>query len=110
MNSELASIHTPGILDGDGRVWHDANEPYADGQDLFGLLDGDSMLESARRKELGAYYTDVSIASFLLRWAVKTGQETVLDPSSGDGVFLSEAARRIRDLGGNGPTARTLDS
>ena len=59
------------------------------------------MLQSARRKELGAYYTDVSVARFLVCWALRTGKETVLDPSSGEGVFLSEAAERIRDLGGN---------
>ncbi len=59
------------------------------------------MPQSARRKELGAYYTDVSVARFLVCWALRTGEETVLDPSSGEGVFLWEAAERIRDLGGN---------
>ncbi len=53
------------------------------------------------RKELGAYYTDAAVASFLVCWAVVMGHETVLDPSCGDGVFLTTAAERIRRLGGD---------
>ncbi len=53
------------------------------------------------KKELGAYYTDKAVADFLVRWAVRDRATVVLDPSSGDGVFLSAAARRIQDLGGD---------
>jgi adenine-specific DNA-methyltransferase len=53
------------------------------------------------QKEMGAYYTDERVAGFLVRWAVVTGRETVLDPSFGGGVFLKAAAERISDLGGD---------
>jgi tRNA1(Val) A37 N6-methylase TrmN6 len=51
-------------------------------------------------KESGAYYTDRNVAEFLVRWAVRGPDDHVLDPSSGGGVFLAAAARRIAELGG----------
>lgn len=55
----------------------------------------------SRRKQLGAYYTDDIVARFVMRWALTTGRETVLDPSFGGGVFLRAATERIRELGGD---------
>ena len=55
-------------------------------------------------KALGAYYTDSDVAKFIVRWAVRSGNETVLDPSFGDGAFLRVASERIAELGGNSPT------
>ena len=40
------------------------------------------------QKLRGGYYTPKDIASFLVRWAVREG-DRVLEPSVGDGVFLS---------------------
>jgi hypothetical protein len=53
---------------------------------------------------LGAYYTDSQIAEFLVWWAVRSGSDTVLDPSFGGGVFLHSACSRLWDLGGNPST------
>lgn len=52
-------------------------------------------------KSLGAYYTAPNIADFLVWWAIRSGSDTVLDPSFGGGVFLAPAARQLRKLGGN---------
>ncbi len=54
-----------------------------------------------RAKSFGAYYTDERIADFLVRWALRSAQDTVADPSFGGGVFLEAAARRLRILGGD---------
>jgi adenine-specific DNA-methyltransferase len=51
-------------------------------------------------KALGAYYTDAQIADFLVNWAVRTPQDTILDPSFGGGVFLRSACKRLRKLNG----------
>jgi len=51
-------------------------------------------------KELGAYYTDSQVADFLVWWAVRNPEDTVLDPSFGGGVFLRSAGKRIRELNG----------
>lgn len=55
-------------------------------------------------KSQGAYYTNSEVASFLVRWAVRRGEETVLDPGFGGGVFLAAAGERLRSLGGNPAT------
>ena len=55
-------------------------------------------IESA--KTLGAFYTDAQVADFLVWWAVRSGQDTVMDPSFGGGVFLRSACQRLAQLGG----------
>jgi hypothetical protein len=52
-------------------------------------------------KALGAFYTDVQVADFLVWWAVRSGQDSVLDPSFGGGVFLRSASKRLRQMGGD---------
>jgi adenine-specific DNA-methyltransferase len=54
-----------------------------------------------RAKSFGAYYTDERIADFLVRYALRSAQDTVVDPSFGGGVFLEAAARRLKTLGGS---------
>jgi len=52
-----------------------------------------------RAKALGAYYTAPEIAEFLVRWAVRSKEDRVLDPSFGGGVFLASACQRLVGLG-----------
>lgn len=47
----------------------------------------------------GGYYTPPSIADWLSDWAIRDATDTVLEPSCGNGVFLSAAARRLGCLG-----------
>ena len=52
------------------------------------------------RKARGAYYTPMSIATFLSSWAIGgRTSATVLDPTCGDGVFLQAAGQELRTLG-----------
>lgn len=50
------------------------------------------------QKLRGGYYTPPSAAEFLVRWAVRSGNDRVLEPSCGDGNFLVPLARRIKEL------------
>jgi len=59
------------------------------------------MMHDTERKALGAYYTDAQIADFLVWWAVRSSNDTVLDPSFGGGVFLRSASKRLKALGGH---------
>lgn len=52
----------------------------------------------------GAYYTSRDIASFLARWAIRSHADRVLEPSFGDGAFLTVAAERLLQLGGSAAT------
>ncbi|MBF6592843.1 MAG: N-6 DNA methylase [Thermaceae bacterium] len=51
-------------------------------------------------KRLGAYYTSLPVAEFLVRWALQSPNDRVLDPSFGGGVFLYAASQRLKELGG----------
>ena len=50
--------------------------------------------ERARRKSLGAYYTAAPVVEFIVEWGLTQGGGVVMDPSCGDGRFLSAAACR----------------
>jgi len=47
------------------------------------------MTYTATEKECGVYYTPVDVAATLVKWAVRHASDCMLDPSCGDGRFLS---------------------
>lgn len=51
------------------------------------------------RKARGAFFTPEPITRFLADWAIRSGGDTVLEPSAGDAAFLVEAVRRLREHG-----------
>ncbi|HEX5853499.1 MAG TPA: N-6 DNA methylase, partial [Solirubrobacteraceae bacterium] len=51
------------------------------------------------QKARGAFFTPPPIAEFLGRWAIRSGDARVLDPTCGESVFLLAAAERLKDLG-----------
>ena len=55
--------------------------------------------DASNQKERGGYYTPPAIAQFLADWAVRAPQDTVLEPSCGDGELLEASARRLLTLG-----------
>ncbi|HLL90956.1 MAG TPA: N-6 DNA methylase [Tepidisphaeraceae bacterium] len=61
----------------------------------------DTLAKPVRRKALGAFYTPDTAAGFMATWAIRSPQDSVVDPSSGGGVFLRAAAERLAALGGN---------
>ncbi|MBI4024045.1 MAG: N-6 DNA methylase [Verrucomicrobia bacterium] len=63
----------------------------------------------AREKVLGAVYTPPRVAAALTRWAVRVRTDVVLDPSCGEGVFLSAARTRLADLGARKPQCIGVD-
>ena len=54
-------------------------------------------MEAARA--LGAYYTPALLATPLCRWAVRQAGDTLLDPSCGEGAFLTHGVDRLLELG-----------
>ena len=55
--------------------------------------------DAARQKEFGAFYTPPAMAAALVRWAVRSPTDHVLDPSFGGLVFLRVARDRLAELG-----------
>ncbi|MEM4382337.1 MAG: N-6 DNA methylase [Candidatus Caldarchaeum sp.] len=50
-------------------------------------------------KPRGAVWTPHSIAELLVTWAVRSAHDSVLDLGCGEGVFLCETIRRLKNLG-----------
>lgn len=46
----------------------------------------------------GGYYTTPKLASWLSSWAITDKNQTVLEPSCGDGSFLEAAVDRLLEL------------
>lgn len=61
------------------------------------------------QKSFGAFYTTEPIARTLVNWAIRSTEDSVLDPSCGDGVFLSCAIRHLESLGANDPNVWGID-
>jgi len=53
------------------------------------------MTVAKANKLRGGYYTPEPVAAWLVAWAVRSGKDRILEPSCGDGVFLSAASRRL---------------
>lgn len=47
----------------------------------------------------GGYYTPEIISEFISQWAIRSAEGVVLEPSCGDGSFLSAITNRFLDLG-----------
>lgn len=52
-----------------------------------------------QRKARGAFFTPDQITRFMVDWAIRTGADTVLEPSAGDAAFLVQAVRRLQEHG-----------
>ncbi|WP_179369094.1 N-6 DNA methylase [Candidatus Nitrosotenuis sp. DW1] len=59
-----------------------------------------------QKKSLGAFYTPTEIADFLAGWAIRSKQDVVLDPGSGEGVFMKSAHNRLVENGAGKKEAR----
>ncbi len=67
-------------------------------------------IEPTSQKLRGGYYTPVALARYLCEWALRDGQEKVLEPSVGDGNFLAALNEAAGKSGGVRVTAVELDS
>ena len=47
----------------------------------------------------GGYYTSDEVADWLCAWAIRDADETILEPSCGDGAFLEAGVKRLTALG-----------
>lgn len=47
----------------------------------------------------GGYYTPPLIAEFICSWTIQSGDDSVLEPSCGDGNFIEAAIHRFNELG-----------
>ena len=55
-------------------------------------------LPASSEKLRGGYYTPPLLAQFLVDWSVRSGNERILEPSCGDGVFVEAILNRLNTL------------
>ena len=67
------------------------------------------MATSTFQKSFGAFYTAEPVARTIIKWAVRNPNDSVLDPSCGDGVFLSSAVRHFEGMGSKDPEIWGID-
>ncbi|MFQ6014141.1 MAG: class I SAM-dependent DNA methyltransferase [Anaerolineae bacterium] len=59
----------------------------------------------SKKKQLGAFYTPQPMARSIVNWAVRSPDETVMDPGCGEAVFLLEAYQHLVELGASAAQA-----
>lgn len=67
------------------------------------------MATATFQKSLGAFYTAEPVARTIVKWAVRHPDDSVLDPSCGDGIFLSSALHRLASMGSRNPEIWGVD-
>lgn len=71
--------------------------------DTVATLMEDQREDLAARKARGAFFTPHDLCDYVVRWAVRTAEDQVLEPSCGEAAFLLSAGVRLRDLGCTSP-------
>lgn len=61
------------------------------------------------RKARGAFFTPAAITRFISDWAIRSSDDLVLEPSTGDAAFLVSAVERLRRLSGEAAEAPRVD-
>jgi hypothetical protein len=51
------------------------------------------------RRENGIYYSPQDVVTALVKWAVRSAEDTIFDPSFGGCVFLRAGVARLKQLG-----------
>lgn len=65
--------------------------------DVVGYIYED-LIPGEERHVLGQFYTPKPIAELIVKWAVRSPDDKVLDPGCGSGTFLIEAYKRLAEL------------
>ncbi|MEM2186806.1 MAG: N-6 DNA methylase [Thermofilaceae archaeon] len=60
----------------------------------------EELIPAEERHALGQFYTPPAIAELIVKWAVRSPEDKVLDPGCGSGTFLVKAYKRLLELKG----------
>lgn len=58
------------------------------------------------KRQYGVFYTGTDVASILAKWAIRSPEDKVLEPSFGGCTFLSSSFSRLESLGCDAPSQR----
>lgn len=60
------------------------------------------------RKARGAFFTPSAVASYITSWAVRSAEDSVLEPSCGEAAFLVPTVQRLRSMGAPGELSKQV--
>lgn len=63
---------------------------------------------ASAQKLRGGYYTPTPLADYLAAWAIRDGNERILEPSCGDGNFIEASLKRLTDIAGKTGSVATV--
>jgi len=61
------------------------------------------------QKQTGSFYTESKVAESLTNWAIRNRNDSVLEPSFGDGIFIEKSLRRFLELGNGDPSITAIE-
>ncbi len=64
---------------------------------------------AAARKARGAFFTPVGITQHMAEWAIRSADDRVLEPSTGEAAFLVSAVERLLELGNEAPSVNGVE-
>jgi adenine-specific DNA-methyltransferase len=64
---------------------------------------------STARKARGAFFTPDGITQHIAEWAIRTPEDLVLEPSTGEAAFLTAAVERLNALGHSTPVVHGVE-
>lgn len=67
------------------------------GSDVVGYI-YEELIPDDERHRLGQFYTPPPIAELIVKWAVRTPSDVILDPAVGSGTFPVKAYKRLLEL------------
>lgn len=67
------------------------------GSDVVGYI-YEELIPDEERHRLGQFYTPPPIAELIVKWAVRSSEDVILDPAVGSGTFLVKAYQRLMEL------------
>jgi tRNA1(Val) A37 N6-methylase TrmN6 len=62
-----------------------------------------------RKKQTGSFYTESKIARWLVKWAIRNPNDSVLEPSFGEGIFIEQALARFQLLENHNPNITAVE-
>src|SRR5947209_7086917 len=79
-----------------GRTMPTEPNPFAAGVNRYKSSNGSGLADLAKLR--GGYYTELEIAEWICRWAIRARNDKIIETSCGDGIFLETSGKRLKEI------------
>jgi tRNA1(Val) A37 N6-methylase TrmN6 len=67
------------------------------------------MMIAKNQKLTGSFYTESKVAESIVNWAIRHSGDSLLEPSFGDGIFVTKSLKRYFGLGNSAPKITAVE-